>query len=101
MILITEPQFFPEEIKLINALFANGLTCLHLRKPEASAEQIALLLKRIEPEYHKSIMLHSHYHLAEKFNLRGIHFTEKTKKSYKLFSQWPVAKSMAVHELFE
>ena len=47
MILITEPDFIPDEEKFINAFFNEGLEILHLRKPEATALQMHELISKI------------------------------------------------------
>lgn len=35
------------------------------------------LLKQIKPSNYKKLVIHAHYELIEKYNLKGIHFTEK------------------------
>lgn len=99
MIIISNPQFIPNEIVCINSLFDAGLKVLHLRKPEASIEEIEDFISLIDNRLHSLIMIHSHYELLDSFNLRGIHFTEKTKYLQDEFANVACKKSMAVHEL--
>ncbi len=101
MIIITDPQFLRNEAKVINALFAEGLDTLHLRKPDASVDQLSDLISEIDSRFHSKIMIHNHYLLTGKFSLKGIHFTEKTKSNYSSFEFAKCSKSWAVHELEE
>lgn len=99
MIIISKPEFCEGESETLNALFAAGMPCLHLRKPNATNLQMHTLLTSIDVMYHNRIMLHSHYHLTEVFNLKGIHFTEKTKSEMQNWQHVAAVKSMAVHVL--
>ena len=71
-IVITPPTAVPDETVICNLLFANGLETLHLRKPGASAEAYEAFIRRIEPRYHRRVVIHAHYALAEKYRLREI-----------------------------
>jgi len=101
MILITDPNFIPDEEKFINALFNEGLEILHLRKPEATALEMHKLISKIDEKFHSLIMIHSQYKLLETFQLRGLHFTEKSKKQIRNYEKVQCKKSLAVHELSE
>lgn len=99
MILITEPDFIPDEEKFINAFFNEGLEILHLRKPEATALQMHELISKIDEKFHLRIMIHSHYELFETFKIRGVHFTENSKGQIRSYEKVQCKKSLAVHEL--
>jgi thiamine-phosphate pyrophosphorylase len=101
MILITEPNFIPDEEKFINAFFNEGLEILHLRKPKATVLEMHELISKIDEKFHSRIMIHSHYELLENFQLRGLHFTEKSKKQIQDYENVQCKKSLAVHELSE
>lgn len=73
MIVITPPEFVPNEAILCNSLFARGLERLHLRKPEAEITEIEKFILQIEPQYRSRIVLHQHYELATCYRLQGIH----------------------------
>jgi thiamine-phosphate pyrophosphorylase len=68
------------EAQIINNLFANGLEHLHLRKPEISKDELADLLRQIEPAYCERIALHQFHDLAEEFGIRRLHFTTAHRK---------------------
>src|SRR5664280_750349 len=99
MILITEPNFIPDEEKFINAFFNEGLEILHLRKPEATPLQMHELISKIDEKFHSRIMIHSHYELLDTFQLKGLHFTEKSKGLIRSYEKIQCEKSLAVHEL--
>ena len=77
LIVITTPFFFDGEAELINRLFGEGMEILHLRKPEATAFQIIRLLKQINPQFHKNIILHDHFELASEFLIGGVHLNRR------------------------
>ena len=51
LIVITSPDFIPEEARIITGLFEVGLDLLHLRKPDATAHEVGNLLHGIPKEY--------------------------------------------------
>lgn len=77
IVVITRPDFFEEETSLVNFLFANGLERLHLRKPNATSQEIANWIKQIESSYLDRIVLHDHHDLARLFSLGGIHLNKR------------------------
>jgi thiamine-phosphate pyrophosphorylase len=99
VIVISNPQFISNEIAIINSLFNDGLEVLHLRKPEADVLEMSKFISQIDNRFHSQIMIHSHYELLNSFNLRGIHFTEKTKCRQDEFANVTCKKSRTVHEL--
>ena len=54
LIVITSPDFIPEEARIITGLFEVGLDLLHLRKPDATAHEVGNLLHGIPMEYRNS-----------------------------------------------
>ena len=76
---------------IYNALFEEGLDCFHLRKYGYPRSKIVNIIKGIPEEYHKKIVLHSHYDLAKELKLGGIHIIRDKRKNmiFKLF-QLPV-----------
>ena len=101
MIVLTDAEFLNNEAAYINALFDNGLEVLHLRKPNASKEEMKQLLHEISDKYHYKIMIHSHYDLSTEFNLRGLHFTSSTKHLIDNYLETKGKKSQSIHEIDE
>lgn len=75
LILLTSPDFFIEEDKILSTLFEEGLDILHLRKPNSEPVFCERLLTLLPEEYHKRIVVHDHFYLKEEFNLMGIHLS--------------------------
>ena len=73
LILLTPPDFFVEEDKILTALFKEGLDLLHLRKPDTEPVYSERLLTLLPESHHNQIVVHDHFYLKEEFNLRGIH----------------------------
>lgn len=72
-IIITPPAWLKDEAIICNSLFASRLEFLHLRKPGTSPEEYEKFILQIEPRYRNRIVIHEHYTLAQKYQLRGIH----------------------------
>ncbi len=73
LIVITNPQSFATEAGILISLFEQGLEFLHLRKPGAPLQEVESLLTLIPSRYHSRISLHSHWALAGKYKVGGLH----------------------------
>ncbi len=80
IIIITRPEIFEGEAKLVNALFAQGMERLHLRKPKATKEEMAEWIDQIDLPFRHRIVLHDHHDLARKYHLGGIHLNSRNPK---------------------
>ena len=72
IIVITSPDFLSGEASLINTLFDGGIDRVHIRKPQASADEVGRLIDGIESKWHSRLSLHDHHHLALEYGC-GIH----------------------------
>ena len=79
LIVISYPTFIVNEASFINRLFDDGLSILHLRKPESSEEEIGKLLKQIDSKYYSQIALHQHHQIAHEFGIKRFHFSVKNR----------------------
>ncbi len=77
IILITHPSFLPEEAEIINSLFDAGLDILHFRKPDSKSDQCEQLLRQINRQWYNRIVVHDHFYLKTKYNLKGIHLNSR------------------------
>lgn len=77
LIVITSPEFLPEEGHIITQLFCAGLDLLHLRKPDADVHAVERLLRDIPPAYRGQIIVHDFFSLKEEFSLGGIHLNSR------------------------
>ena len=76
IIVITRPDFFEGEAEAIVRLFVQRhIDRLHLRKPDASADEVARLVEQLPAELYPKISVHDHYDVAEEYHLGGIHLT--------------------------
>lgn len=80
MIVITNPIPVENEIEKLHSLFAEGLSLLHIRKPEYDSGSLKRFLSQIAPRYRDRLVLHQHHYLAEDFGVERLHFSfEKAK----------------------
>lgn len=80
VLVITQPHQVATEPDLLVRLFEHGLTVAHLRKPGWAIAEMESYLHQIPPRYHPRLVVHSHYELALKCDLRGIHLTEQSRR---------------------
>lgn len=78
LVIITQPEFFIEEDKIITTLFDEGLDLLHLYKPGSEPLYFERLLTLIPDDYHRRIVIHEHYYMKQEFDLAGIHIDDPT-----------------------
>jgi thiamine-phosphate pyrophosphorylase len=76
LIVISHPEVFANETQHVKRLFDAGLETFHLRKPENNQDEFEKTLRQIPPMYYRRTVIHSHYRLVMKYNLKGIHLTE-------------------------
>jgi len=80
MIVISNPFAVADEIKIIHSLFEEGLSLLHIRKPDFSELEMVHFIEQIKPKYRNKLVLHHHHVLAEDFGINRLHFSEKDRK---------------------
>jgi thiamine-phosphate pyrophosphorylase len=79
MIVITNPFFIEDEIRIFHSLFEEGLSLLHIRKPDFSELEMVQFINQIKLEFRSNLILHNHHQLAEDFGINRIHFSEKER----------------------
>lgn len=108
LLVITSPEELEKEAEQITALFKEGLEVLHFRKPDWDLDRYERLLRKIPHEYYRKIVLHSHFKLIGKYNLKGIHLQSKflvdaedanVKEAFKLVSKRNLTVSASMHSL--
>jgi len=102
LIVIAHPKMLKDEALLVNQLFDAGLPIFHLRKPEADEAAHRKFMDGILPQYHNRIALHHFHALANDYNIKRLHHTERFRKSSTVcdFSQ-PYTFSTSIHQLAE
>jgi thiamine-phosphate pyrophosphorylase len=99
MIVITNPSAIANEISLIDSLFEEGLSLLHIRKPNFSEIEMVEFIKQIKLEYRSNLVLHNHHQLAEDLGINRIHFSEKDRKNSFLFNPDQKIFSTSTHSI--
>lgn len=99
MIIITNPSFVEDEILILNCLLEEGLSLLHVRKPDFSKIEMVKFLKKIQLEFRDKLVLHHYHELAKDFGIERFHFSEKERincnQSYKNYK----SKSTSTHSI--
>ncbi len=73
-IVITLPYFIADEAECIASFIRSGQAdIVHIRKPQASRDDVETLLHNIPAELHCRLTLHNHFDLAITYNLHGVH----------------------------
>lgn len=98
MIVITSPGYISDEADKINSLFEVGIRRLHLRKPDATSEEVARLVAQIDEQWYERISVHYHFDVAEAFSLGGVHLSGRTPDVPK---GWNGLVSASCHSLDE
>lgn len=110
LLVITSPTEVAQEAEKLTALFKEGLDVLHFRKPDWKLEQYERLLRKLPAEHYKKIVIHSHFKLMGKYNLKGIHLQSRllaeaedtnVKEAFKLASKRNLAVSASMHSFQE
>ena len=101
IVLLTPKKNHEKEIDTIIQLFELGLSTLHLDKPEMSTKRMKEYISNIPETFHNRIIIHSHHHLAFKFNLKGIHFTpthlKRTFQNWWIFQKEKTLRKKLIH----
>ena len=78
LIVMTQPDFFVEEDKILSTLFYEGMDLLHLYKPNSEPIFSERLLSLIPERFHKKIVVHEHFYLRNEFDLAAINLEDET-----------------------
>lgn len=104
MIIIVAPEKNKHnESSLINQLFDKGLNLFHIRKYTFDDPSMLAYIECIEPAYRKKLVLHSHYHLAEKMGIIRLHINEvwrEREKYLPYLSQYTLSTSVHSIEVY-
>jgi thiamine-phosphate pyrophosphorylase len=79
IILISNPAPLKDEHEIIRQIFDERLDVFHLRKKEYPESDLRTFIENIPEEHWEKIVLHSHYHLAAEYGLKGIHVSNTFK----------------------
>lgn len=98
-IIITKPAFFDGEAERIACLLRQGSAdLLHIRKPQATKEQVERLINEIPHDCRARLVLHDHHSLAIEYGLYGIHLNSRNPLPP---TGWTGSVSKSCHSLTE
>jgi thiamine-phosphate pyrophosphorylase len=80
LIIISPPDDRPEEPEVVSRILQHSTATFHLRKPGRTDGQIAGYLRQVNADLHRRIMVHGHPRLLARFDIKGVHFTERARK---------------------
>lgn len=80
IVVISPPAVVNHERQRVREMIKAGLEYFHVRKPGYSRSAVESYISGFSASVQKKMVLHHHYDLAEKYGLRGIHITEKSKE---------------------
>ena len=99
IIVITPEEVVQNETEIINQLFQEGLDLLHIRKPFIDQNEMKDFIQKIDSKFYSQLVLHSHYNLAENFNISRFHFREIDRKNGFFQSFTDKIISTSVHDI--
>lgn len=77
LIAITPPGFRENEQARAEQLLCSGFWRIHLRKPDATADELRHWLDALPAVWHPHIVLHDHYELMYEYAVGGIHLNRR------------------------
>ena len=98
IIAITTPNFIECEASVIPHLLQLGVDLVHIRKPSATSEQLALLLNSLPTWCYDQLVVHDCLELANKYNLKGVHLN---RRNHTVPNNFKGSVSMSCHSLEE
>ena len=98
IIAITTPNFIECEASVIPHLLQLGIDLVHIRKPSATSEQMALLLDSLPTWCYDQLVVHDCLELANKYNLKGVHLN---RRNHTVPDNFKGSVSMSCHSLEE
>ena len=93
LIVISPEQSGEHESGFVSRMFEQGLDLFHLRKPYWEENQMEEYIRSIAPDFHNRIVIHDHFGLAGKYNLKGIHLHERKRKQLANEKEKPISTS--------
>lgn len=82
IVLVTRPDYFSEEASLVNALFEQGVSRIHVRKENSSSAALGKLLSSVDGLYHRRLVWHGHPEDISGSSIGGIHLKESMRINY-------------------
>ena len=81
LIVISKEKVFDGEPLWINALMGKYDFTFHLRKPGLTERETEEIILQINSNFHNRIVLHDHFPLAAKYQLKGVHLNSRNPEA--------------------
>ena len=79
LIAVTTPLLIADDASIIASLLDSVVDIVHLRKPDAGADNCRLILSQLSAEHRARIVVHDYPELYSEFSLLGIHVNKHVK----------------------
>lgn len=99
LLLVSSPEDFVDEHSMVEALFEQGLSRFHLRKPRHSAAMLERWILGLNSDFHSRIVVHGHPEIARSFNVLGFHMNAKWFETHPMSESF--SRSASAHHLRE
>ena len=96
LIVLSDSDFNPNETRIINELFQEGLDLFHIRKYGARVESLLKMITGISSEYHSKLVLHHDHEWVRSNGLKRFHFSERDRELWKA-QNWSGIKNEAIY----
>lgn len=87
------------ESATIQQLLCGGMDLFHIRKYHYSDKMLVDFTEKIDLKFRERLVLHSHFHLAEKLQIHRLHINEKLRKTGFEFFHSEFIYSTSVHSI--
>lgn len=102
LIVISKEKVFDGEHLWINALMGKYDFTFHLRKPGLTERETEEIILQINSNFHNRIVLHDHFPLAAKYQLKGVHLNSRNPEIHLKGEYWKHCSiSRSCHSLEE
>lgn len=102
LIVISKEKVFAGEPLWINALMGKYDFTFHLRKPGLTERETEEIILQINSNFHNRIVLHDHFPLAAKYQLKGVHLNSRNPEIHLKGEYWKHCSiSRSCHSLEE
>lgn len=82
MIVITSPDSVTNEFEIISEMFQEGLSLLHIRKPDLSITETQRYLDQTPVAFRDRLVLHQHHKLAAAFGINRFHIKKQDREQF-------------------
>ncbi|NOU58675.1 thiamine phosphate synthase [Marinifilum caeruleilacunae] len=100
LILVSYPDFFKGETSIVSSLLDSYDFTFHLRKPQASKQELIDYLDEIPTRLHSKIVLHNEIEVFSSYKLEGMHFSGAKRESAQELAK-TVTKGTSCHSISE